>query len=177
MESTRSDDVTMNSVHEERKDVNNSMGYIFGIKNITTNSKLREIRDEQAIDKFQYNSFKGKYRTRSFSMDSASSYVQPLVSSAEGKHRPCSKIIVWMFACFVLSLLSLVVIFVVWTLVSYRNAITSLEERVVRLEGNQEDYQLRIERLVNERLDVVVNQVRHVTVRHCLLKQAVARML
>lgn len=75
------------------------------------------------------------------------------------KQRFCSKILLWIFACFALSLLSLMVIFVVWTLVSYHNAITSLDGRVVQLEAFHKDYQHIMEQELNRRLDILLKQV------------------
>lgn len=142
--------------------VNTDTVPVFGIKKLTTDSSTKEATDNKMGEKIRYGGFCGKFRTRSYSMDSLPVSGQSLVKENGYKHRPCSKIVLWMFACFALSLLSLMVIFVVWTLVSYHSAITSLEDRLMRLEDSEQDYRLWLDRFVNERVEVIVAQVRHI---------------
>ncbi|CAL1545187.1 unnamed protein product, partial [Lymnaea stagnalis] len=74
--------------------------------------------------------------------------------------RPCSKILLWIFACFALSLVALMAVFVVWTLMSYHSTISGLEARIQRLEEANGDYRDRIELVVNRRVDELLAKVR-----------------
>ncbi|KAK7003114.1 collagen alpha-1(XXIII) chain, partial [Biomphalaria glabrata] len=70
--------------------------------------------------------------------------------------RPCSKILLWIFACFALTLVCLVTAFIVWTLVSYQSTISRLEARILRLEEAHEDYQHKIEAYVHRTVDEIL---------------------
>ena len=77
---------------------------------------------------------------------------------AGGSHNPCSRLLVWIFACFGITLLSLLIAFVAWTMLSYHSALVSLQNRVETLEECT-NYKQHIDKYIQSELDVLIKQV------------------
>ena len=76
---------------------------------------------------------------------------------SDSEPRVCSKIVLWMFAWFAASLVSLLVVFVAWTLVQYNSTLSGLEARIDQLE--RRDYVAGMEEIIQQRVDYLLAQV------------------
>lgn len=71
----------------------------------------------------------------------------------------CSRIIVWLCAGLALSVLTLVVAFVAWTLMSYHDAMVSLQQRVAQLEKDYGDITHNLDRIVDSKVELFLEEV------------------
>ncbi|XP_041363376.1 collagen alpha-1(XIII) chain-like isoform X2 [Gigantopelta aegis] len=77
---------------------------------------------------------------------------------AGGSHNPCSRLLVWIFACFGITLLSLLIAFLAWTMLSYHSALLSLQTRVETLEEECTNYKQHVDKYIQSELDVLITQ-------------------
>lgn len=71
----------------------------------------------------------------------------------------CPRIIVWIFACVAVCVLSVVTAFVVWSLIYYHDAVVSLQDRLSRVEKDCTDLKVNIGKIVDTRVQEILSQV------------------
>ncbi|GFN78438.1 hypothetical protein PoB_000494400 [Plakobranchus ocellatus] len=126
----------------------------------------------KASSKFLHSRGESNHRTISEDSESSNNDSSDNVNSHPPTHaefkssvsswhptRSKSAILPWLFACFAISVLSLLAVSLVWTVVSYRGTLYSLEDRLQRLELAHLDYSNRIDELVAKKVDARVKQI------------------
>lgn len=74
-------------------------------------------------------------------------------------YSPCARFILWIFACLGITLLSLLIAFVAWTILSYHDSLVSLQNRVGKLEKECSEYKNNINKYVDTRVQKLIQEV------------------
>lgn len=91
---------------------------------------------------------------------------KPVSDSVKKKMRstqgPCIKFTLWIFAIFAVGLLTLLLSFTVWTLVTYHQTISKLQNRVEHLEKECKNYNKEdIYVYASSKIEELFNEVRY----------------
>ncbi|XP_053387622.1 collagen alpha-1(XIII) chain-like isoform X25 [Mercenaria mercenaria] len=79
-------------------------------------------------------------------------------SKGSRKCSPCLKVGAWLAACAILVVVAMVMAMTLWTLVSYNQTVTKLQERLQKLETEVENSKNNIEHIVEEKVNVILKE-------------------
>lgn len=81
-------------------------------------------------------------------------------SKGPTKCSPCSKIGAWILTCSALVVVAMVTALTAWTLMSYNQTVTALQDRLTKLETEVESSKNNIDKIVEEKVNSILKEVR-----------------